>query len=226
MDARSTSDGARMGEGDAAGAALLDRVFFQPYLEAGEKIIWIGRPGPARFRPPMTTASAWKKYKILPLLLAGATALIASKLESKDPSRSWQFDLVVGFLLALLYLALLLLVGLARALLAWRSRVRLLPGLSYALTDRRALSLDRKSEQRPRSAAYDPMTPVEVAERADGTGFVILGTTEYELLRGKKLSASKKAKLVFEEIEHARFVFAMAEKARQAWVNSQTAADR
>ncbi|MGH6880475.1 MAG: hypothetical protein ACREFM_06125 [Hypericibacter sp.] len=215
-----------MGEGSDPASALLDRALLQPYLEAGEKIIWTGRPGPARFRPPMTTASAWKKYKILPLLLAGVTVLIASKLEYKDPSRSWQFDLIVGFLLALSYFALLLLFGLARVLLAWRSRVRLLPGLSYALTDRRVLSFDRKSKQRPTSVVYDPLTPVEVAERADGTGSVILGTTEYELLRGKKLSASKKAKLILEEIEHARFVFAMAEKARQAWVNSQTAADR
>src|SRR5690348_2702407 len=52
MAERSTSDAAQMSEGSDPASALLDRALFQPYLEPGERILWVGRPGRVRILAP------------------------------------------------------------------------------------------------------------------------------------------------------------------------------
>ena len=165
-----------MDEGDDA-SALLDRALFQPYLEAGEKILWAGRPGAVRFLPAEAKGKRLKSLGLAVLLLIPIAGANAWRARSKHPSIPLSEALILGGIVSIaLFGALFVLYGTV-FLLMGRGRLRRLRQESYVLTDRRALVLNRASSK-VSSLTYDVTTPCQAFGRDDGSGRIVFGKEE------------------------------------------------
>lgn len=194
------------------------RSLFQPYLEPGEKILWVGRPGRIHFCRARKPGSPMERLGIIALCVIGLTVASAVRGIEKHPDRSWVFMTLVGFVVVAGMTALIFILSSASLLLMWPLRLYGLRRLSYALTDRRALVLDRSSQKSPKFVAYDEWSRFESFERADGSGLVVFGYKDEVRPKWKSRVISKTPRLVFDDIDQASFVCSIAERARQTKV--------
>lgn len=210
MDARSTSDGAGIGDGGGASAALLDRALFQPYLEPGEKILWVGRPGRVavferwhRFALLQT----FGKFALLPIVCV-AVILVFSLMKDKQLIPLYLLGritappaIVAGALFSLC--SVFLFVGRV-------SRVSALKRLSYAVTTYRAMEIDRQKRLAPSTVSLDLVAHFDVEERSDQSGQIVFG---YRTERGCRGQTRRVPLLIFEGIDSVAFVCSLAKDA-------------
>jgi hypothetical protein len=222
MDARSTSDAARMGEGSDAASALLDRSLFQPYLEPGEKILWVGRPSSAK------NPSRWiprPKVRVHPiqwiggaLLLISVGGVFAEKIHDRRPE--WPLlQLIVSSAAALVFLLTFLAVISVLCYLLCFIAIFLcsyfsskLSDISYALTDQRALAIDRASGRVAKMATYDPISRPEARLREDGSGNVEFGYKGAVYARWGRRKEVNLSSLTFENIDDAAGVLQLTQQ--------------
>lgn len=216
MAARSTSDAARMGEGSDAAVSLRDRALFEPYLEPSEKILWAGRPNraknPSRWIPrPKARVHPlqWIGAALLPIFLGG---FLAEKIHDRQPEWSLlqlilastaglafmlTFFATISVLVYLLYFIVILL----RSYFGSKRN-----DISYALTDQRALVIDRSSGTAPKMATYDSISQPEARLREDGSGNVEFGYKGAVYARWGRRKEINSSSLTFESIDDAATV--------------------
>jgi hypothetical protein len=184
-------------------STIVDRPLFQPYLEHGEKVLWIGRP---RFH--------WGEagYRILWVLvgLVVVGLILGIRSASGPPSGVGQEDtshveIYLGYAgIACLMLLGAMLWGVGRHLIA-TSRV------TYLLSERRAMALDRRSGKLLKSVSLGEVDQLDQILRSDGSGRVIF---DYDLVYSKSRGTTRAfPKLEFADIESAAAVRALAEEA-------------
>lgn len=191
-----------MDEGDDA-SALLDRALFQPYLETGEKVLWIGRPrfhwGEAGYQIFWIFVGLVVVGLILGLRsVSGAPSVVGQE----DAS---QVEVYLGYAMIGCFLFLgVMLWGIGRQLVA-PSRV------TYLLSDRRAVAFDRRSGKPLKSVSLGEVDQLDQILRSDGSGRVIF---DYDLVYSKSKGTTRAyPKLEFVDIEGAAAVRALAEEA-------------
>jgi hypothetical protein len=207
MDARSTSDAARMGASSDAASALLDRALFQPFLEPGERILWIGRSRPRWLRAGTAYRMFWMSLACILVVLAVATFPFAKSGPSPMLSEEDLYSVKVGIVQAAVLGALcltFLVLGIFRRVAAVRS-------LSYLLSDSRAMALDRRRGGPPKTVSFGEIDHLEQNLRSDGSGEIIF---DYNLIYPKNGGTAKAVpKLMFVDIENASAVRKLAEDA-------------
>lgn len=188
---------------DLGNPALLDRSLFQPFLERGEKVLWIGRP---RFH--------WGEagYQIFWVFVGLVVVGLILGLRSvsgppfgvgEEDANQVQIYLGYAMIGCLLFLGVMLW-GIGRQLIA-PSRV------SYLLSDRRAVALDRRSGKLLKSVSLAEVDQLDQILRSDGSGKVIF---DYDLVYSKSKGTTRAyPKLEFVDIEGAATVRALAEEA-------------
>ena len=132
-------------------------------LQAGEHLVWAGRPGPAAQPAWQLDRTSW--------LIAAAPFLAAVFLlwQAVDGTGSWADLLFLAAGIVMLCIALSPLVAL------WRA-VRRVQRTVYAITDRRLLVLPGGSGRALRSFAPEDLDDPQVRERGHGRGDVIFAT--------------------------------------------------
>ncbi|HVY52424.1 hypothetical protein FRZ61_21890 [Hypericibacter adhaerens] len=203
MDGRSTSEGSGIGDSGGASAALLDRALFQPYLEPGEKILWIGRP---RLH---WSEIGYRLFVLLAILaFVGLIAWIkatSGPTSGATPEDADQAKVYIGY--ALIGPLVLL------AAMMWRiGREIIAPTkLTYLLSDCRAMALDRRNGKLLKSVSLRNVDQLDQILRSDGSGRIIF---DYDLIYSKNSNTPEAVpKLEFVDIEAAATVKALAEKA-------------
>lgn len=159
-----------------------------------------------------------KRLRVIALCVIGLTVAVAVRGLEKHPDRSWIFMTFVGFVVAAGMTALVFILNFVYLLLMLPLRLYGLRRLSYALTDRRALSFDRSSRKSPKSITYDEWSRFEPFVRADGSGLVVFGYKDEVRPKWKGRIISETPRLVFVDIDQASFVCSIAERARQTKV--------
>jgi hypothetical protein len=198
-------------EGDDA-SALLDRTLFQPYLEPGEKILWAGRPSAVHFLPVEAKGKRLKSLGLAVLLLIPLAGLSVWKARSKHPSIPLSEALILGGIVAIATFGALFVFYGTVFLLMGRGRLRRLRQESYALTDRRALVLNR-ALSKVNSLAYDVTTPCQAFVRDDGSGRIVFGKEERRSGRIIEIGKKAIAMLAFDDIDNVALVHSLAKDA-------------
>jgi len=210
MAERSTSDGARTGEGGPAGAAPLDRAFFQPYLEPGERILWIGRPGRVHVLFPKFWLFLVITLGMVPVTTIGAAA-VALAVSWLEHGRLMSIQRVVEVATLLGEGVTVIVAFVVVGALASRAlRIPVLRRTSYAVTSKRAMAIDRKKPATLQSAFLDTVDPFDVTERNDQSGSIAFG---YKIERGYKGSDERVPRVLFDDIDNVAFIAALAKDA-------------
>jgi hypothetical protein len=167
MDARSTSEGAGIGDSGEASAVLLDLPLFQPYLEPGEKILWVGRPGRVRWFSPRRRGD---RSLALALLFITSTIFVPGTIEAVRGGGFANIGLpqllICGFLLFTLIQA---------ARVQFNS-VKELHRIVYAVSNQRAFTLVRGLQCQPLEwVSLATISGIYHWARADGSGCVVFG---------------------------------------------------
>ncbi len=198
-----------MNEGALKDSGLLDRSMFQPFLQPGEKVIWSGRPGRLRW----LGADNWQPVMlgfvtVFMLPSAAAIALIwrnAARHGWNAIFEYWgpptaQIVFTAGFLSLVVVMI--------------RRRLGRLRRTVYALTDRRAISIELDEEVRSTSVALDLVNRFEPDIRADGSGDLVFGFRR-EYVKSAKGGGSwqDKPRLTFEDISDVARVLSLAQEA-------------
>jgi hypothetical protein len=210
MVGRSTSDAARMGEGSDAAAALLDRDLFQPYLEPGEKILWVGRPG------RVAVFERWHRFALLQtfgkfaLMPIVGIAVISTFALLKDKQLIPLY--LLGRFIAPPAIVAGALFGVCSVFLfvGRVSRVSALKRLSYAVTTSRAMEIDRQKRLGPSAVALNSVDHFDVEERTDQSGQIVFG---YRTEKDYRRRTKRVPRLTFEGIDSVAFVCALAKDA-------------
>jgi hypothetical protein len=155
-------------------------------LQAGEHLVWAGRPGPA-------AQPAWRLDRTS-LLIAAAPFFAAVFL-------LWQAVDRAGSLAALLFLAagiVMLCIALSPLAALWRA-VRRVQRTVYAVTDRRLLVLPGGSGRALRAFPPEDLDDPEVRERGDGRGDVVFATVP-EIRQTRQGRQTRLAEAAFTDI--------------------------
>lgn len=222
MDARSTSDTTRMGESSDPAVALHDRALFQPYLEPGEQILWVGRPGDSKGSMRRVPEKSKKDrraeavvYVIMIVILIGACG---TEFGSKHHDWSWSRSILVGAVtVGLMLIAMITLIfSMKLVFIAIRFarspfHRQALNDSSYALTDLRAMALRRSQSRALRMASYDVVNKPEAKLRKDGSGNVIFGYKGGLFPRWGGWRTPNASCLVLENIDDAVAIYRLAQ---------------
>jgi hypothetical protein len=155
-------------------------------LQAGEHLVWAGRPGPA-------AQPAWQLDRTSWLIAAGPFLAAVFLL--------WQAVDSAGSLAALLFLGagiVMLCIALSPLAAVWRA-VRRVQRTVYAITDRRLLVLPGGSSREARSFPPEDLDDPEVRERGDGRGDVIFATVP-EIRQTRQGRQTRLAEAAFTDI--------------------------
>jgi hypothetical protein len=188
---------------DLGKPALLDRSLVQPFLERGEKVLWIGRPrfhwGEAGYQ------IFWLFVGLVVVGLILGLRSVSGPPSGVDRGDAFQLEAYLGFAMigCLLFLGVMLW-GIGRQLIA-PSRV------TYLLSDRRAVAFDRKNGKLLKSVSLGEVDQLDQILRSDGSGRVIF---DYDLVYLKSKGTTRAyPKLEFVDIEDAATVRALADEA-------------
>jgi hypothetical protein len=222
MDARSTSEGVGRGEGDAASAALLDRALFEPYLLPGERILWAGRPGLSRGRkrriPEKPKRQRQTEVALFVFCIVMLSVTFGFKAAAKYPNWSWGKSLLAGAITASLtfgtmavLLSLLALVLVAVRFVLSPFHRRALTDTSYALTNFRAMALQRSQSGALSMASYDSANNPQAMLREDGSGDVMFGYKGGLFPRWGSRRTPNASRLVMENIDEGARVYSLVQ---------------
>jgi hypothetical protein len=191
-----------MAEAPNLGSDLIVRSRFEPYLQAGERILWAGRPAHLRMFGPQARRKYFSLLGRLALVVA-AYGLFRAYDFSEDPDylfRSSRPSFYLALIVIFVVLALLVTLG---ALLFGLMRTGSLRFASYALTDRRALAHDGGHLSGLQAENLESITRVESEMRPDGTGSISFHRKQ----RGWS------SRLRFQEIDNVAVVLRIAQNA-------------
>jgi hypothetical protein len=180
-----------------------DRVFFQPYLERGEKVLWKGRP---RLHWGTT---AYKLFWVAAgCAVLGIIVVLRSRNRIPAELDAEEIFRAEGYIRIVMMLGL---VALAFGIWSFVRHLIWLPRVSYLLSDRRAMAFDCRTGKLLKSVSLGEVDQLDQILRSDGSGRVIF---DYDLVYPKSGgSAQALPKLEFVDIEAAATVRALAEEA-------------
>ena len=197
----------RQGRADDRGAPQLDRSSSKPprhdiqqYLEAGEKLLWTGRPR----RGLMLRAA---DLILIPFSLVWCGIIISQQLAAFRRAEPIILDLqTIPFVLIGIYLLF------GRFIIDAMIRARTV----YAITDRRVVIVTGLFGRKVRSIYLRGLTEMEITEGWRGRGTIAFGPSSIQatMMRGWP-GAGKALPPAFEAIEDARQVLEIIRKAQE-----------
>ncbi len=204
-----------------SGGAIADRSLFQPYLKPGERILWVGRPGRVRLFPSIARAEGPRFLLacLLMFVVGGSVmsalflGILALNAWWRHANLSWPKILNVGLSIGFSITAFCLAVAFTKQLVSRSIQVRALRTISYALTDRRALCVNRRKLSDPKQVRLATVDRFHHEVMPDGTGSVVFGYQKKELEREYPAETIDVPRLEFEGIEAASVVRKLAEDA-------------
>jgi hypothetical protein len=199
-----------MGESSEASAALFDRALFQPYLEPGEKILWVGRPGKVSVFAPKHWLALLRLFGLFILMPIGVVVVLWAIAWLRDNQviplyLMPRFIAPPAIVAGSLYGLAVILSFISRV-----SRVSALKRLSYAVTTSRAMEIDRQKRLAPSTVALNSVDHFDVEERSDQSGQIVFGYRTERDYRGR---TRRVPRLIFEGIGSVAFVCALAKDA-------------
>lgn len=204
-----------MGENSDPASALLDKALFQPYLEPGEKILWVGRPGRIHFM----AQGDWRLLLTFFARLVGIAALglIAfSAVSFFQQHHLPPYDRVIRGVVFIggMFFLLFVFVVLMRVI---RNVFRLLTlkRSTFLLTDRRAFCLDRGKPSDPAHVDLTTIDRFHHEERSDGSGSVVFGYRKEKRKMKYSTVTVDVPRLMFEDIGGVALVRKLAEDAAE-----------
>lgn len=197
-----------MDQNAAKESGILDRSMIQPFLQPGEKVIWSGRPARLRWFGLDNWHWLISAFALIWFLPSGAAVLL---IWQRATRRGWEATLdQVGPFVALLGSTALFL-AIVVALICWR--IGRLRRAVYALTDRRAITVERRVKPRQTSATLDLVSRFETDIRADGSGDLVFGYRREYVDNGEGGYWVEKPRLTFEDINDVPRVLRLAQEA-------------
>jgi hypothetical protein len=189
--------------------SVIERSLFQPFLEPGEKVIWTGKPARLRW----FGSDNWNKIVAgFAVMFMLPSAMAVGFIWRNVTRHGWDaiFEDWAPPALQALFTAgfLSLVVVLVRRRLARLRRTR------YALTERRAISLELDEQPFATSSALDLINRFDGDVRADGSGDLVFGyRREYVKDTEGGSGWQEKPRLTFEDITDVPRVLCLAQEA-------------